>query len=321
MKKNKRIYKKYSRKNFLRNVFNYGLAKLRLSKLSVHPKYNGRSLDLEQSQEKIKEYILSGKPALIARFGSNEARCTAEAIGINLGVKNNFRERTSLLITRNAGVFPNTKEMLLRYGQISMQSAKAVDFLGEWDSFMQDYLIKEVCNKNMQVTCLRNLEPYYSSNPWTSALKGKKVLVIHPFKQSIEEQYKKRELLFENKNMLPEFELTVIKAVQTIAGEKDDRFSDWEQALNYMFEQVKKVEFDVAIIGCGAYGMPLGEKIKQMGKVAIHLGGATQILFGIKGARWEKHPIISKLFNQYWIRPDETEKPKSAGSIENSCYW
>ena len=55
--------------------------------------------------------------------------------------------------------------------------------------------------------------------------------------------------------------------------------------------------FDVAIIGCGAYGMPLAAMLKQAGKQAIHLGGATQLLFGIKGKRWEEIKTIPHLID------------------------
>ena len=83
------------------------------------------------------------------------------------------------------------------------------------------------------------------------------------------------------------------------------------------------MEFDVAIIGCGAYGYPLAAEIKRMGKVVIHLGGATQILFGIIGNRWEKdHPEFCRKFvNDAWVRPMDKEKIQNAGSVENACYW
>ena len=316
----KRIWKKYNRRNFCKSVINFGLAKIKLSNKAIISKYENE-LDLYATQEKIKEFILASKPALIARFGSNEARCTAEAIGIRLRAKKHFREKTSLLINRNAGVFPKTEEFLMRYGEISERSARNIDLLGEWSSYMQDYLVKNICKKDVLLTKLKNLEPYYSTNPWTSALKGKKVLVIHPFKETIESQYKKRKLLFKDEDFLPDFDLKVLKAVQTIANVKDARFNTWEEALNYMFEEACKIDFDVAIIGCGAYGMPLASMLKDAGKVAIHLGGATQILFGIKGNRWETHPVISKLFNEHWVRPNERETPSSASNIENSCYW
>ena len=318
--KDKFIWIFYRTRNFIRKVLNVLLKKLKIKHVIV-PKYDDmKVLGRDEAQELIKEIITAGKPALVARFGSNEAWCTADAVGIKLGVKRKFSKKLLYRMHNNAGVFPYGDKMALRFGEISIDAAKQVDLLGKWKSTMQDYLVRHVCRPDMQLTSLECLEPYYGSNPWSAALKGKKVLVIHPFKETIESQYKKRELLFEDPDMLPEFELTVLKAVQTIAGEPDERFKDWEEALNYMHEEAMKIDFDVAIIGCGAYGMSLAAKIKQSGKVAIHLGGATQLLFGIKGARWDNH-VLSKLYNENWVRPLETETPQAAQKVEGACYW
>lgn len=166
---------------------------------------------------------------------------------------------------------------------------------------------------------MKNLEPYYEEEiPWSRILKGKKVLVIHPFADTITAQYAKRERLWENNDILPEFTLITLKAVQTQCGEIDFRFPTWFDALNYM---EKKIDFDVALIGCGAYGLPLAAAVKEMGKQAIHLGGATQILFGIIGKRWEQSPFFKAFMNEYWVRPSEEEKPKHADRVEGGCYW
>ena len=79
--------------------------------------------------------------------------------------------------------------------------------------------------------------------------------------------------------------------------------------------------FDVALIGAGAYGLPLSAHVKRSGKVAIHLGGALQILFGIKGRRWEAMPQISRFFNEAWVRPGAGETPDGNAKIEGGCYW
>ena len=257
---------------------------------------------------------------MIARFGGTETMCTHEMIGIKLGVKKSFSNRTLKYLNNNSGVFPYGHKMAFRFGEISVEAGKEVDLLGKWPVNMYDYLVRYVCRPDVMLTSLDNLEPYYSNNPWSAALKGKKVTVVHPFKETIEAQYKKHDLLFDNPDMLPEFDLRVVKAVQTIAGETDDRFSDWEEALEYMYSEVMKDDFDIAIIGCGAYGMPLAAKIKKAGKIAIHLGGATQLLFGIKGTRWDNQPL-SKLYNEYWVRPATDEIPKAANKVENGCYW
>ena len=77
----------------------------------------------------------------------------------------------------------------------------------------------------------------------------------------------------------------------------------------------------IALIGCGCYDIPLSTYIKGLGKQSIIIGGGLQILFGIKGSRWDRHNIISKLYNDNWIRPSESEKPNNFKSIEGGCYW
>ena len=168
---------------------------------------------------------------------------------------------------------------------------------------------------------LEDLEPIFTKNPWTKALEGKKVLVVHPFVDSITSQYQRKEKLFDN-NVLPDFDLEVIPAVQSIAGQKTE-FKDWFQALDSMKEQIAKRDFDVCILGCGAYGFPLASFVKNMGKQSIHMGGVTQLLFGIKGKRWEQYIVYpySNLFNEYWVRPNQNETPQQSKVVEGGCYW
>ena len=77
----------------------------------------------------------------------------------------------------------------------------------------------------------------------------------------------------------------------------------------------------MAIIGAGAYGLPLAAHVKRLGKKAVHLGGATQILFGIRGKRWDEMPFFQKLYNEHWVRPLPSEVPKDYQRVEGGCYW
>lgn len=110
------------------------------------------------------------------------------------------------------------------------------------------------------------LDPYWSKEPWSRVLANKNILVIHPFAETIQSQYLKREYLFKNPNILPPFKtLTVIKAVQSLGGENNG-FKDWFEALEYMKGEIDKCEFDICLIGCGAYGFPLAAHVKRIGK-------------------------------------------------------
>jgi hypothetical protein len=84
-----------------------------------------------------------------------------------------------------------------------------------------------------------------------------------------------------------------------------------------MYEKTKEVDFDIAIVGCGAYGFPLASRLKEDGKIAIALGGLVQLLFGIKGRRWDN----SDLYNEHWVRPSARETPVRAGKTDGGAYW
>lgn len=291
------------------------------------------TIDDDNVSKHIKELLQSPNSLMIARFGSTEFACLVYIYVLNswffkrwilyvLGVIDNYKNDSKIessLISQLcnwSGFFPNNRSYLKDFYNLMMNDLEEVDVLGIW---LNEHIFKDKLNKK-QLVNLHTLEPYYDSNPWTEALKGKKILVIHPFSQTIEEQYLKREVLFNDQRILPKFELKTIKAIQTIADSKSN-FDNWFEALNYMKNQISNCDFEIAIIGCGAYGFPLAAHVKRMGKKAIHLGGATQVLFGIKGKRWESLPAVSKLFNESWVRPKEEERPKGAEIVEGGCYW
>jgi hypothetical protein len=228
----------------------------------------------------------------------------------------------------NAGFFPPTEEKISQFCDLILNDIKELDYLGSWipDEFFLKDLIDDVPK-----TLLPFLEPYWSNRPWARVLTGKKVLVVHPFAELIEKQYREnREKLFDNPDVLPQFELQTLKAVQSLGGE-DNGFRDWFEALQWMEDEIDKRDYDICLIGCGAYGFPLAAHVKRQGKKAVHLGGALQLLFGIRGKRWDdpnygiqefgKQNTYKGLFNQYWVYPGQQDKPECANNVENGCYW
>ena len=137
-------------------------------------------------------------------------------------------------------------------------------------------------------------------------------------------------MLFSNAKVLPKFDLITYKAVQSIGGSTE--FNDWFEALEKMEQDISKIDFDVCLLGCGAYGMPLAAFIKsKLQKTAIHIGGSLQLFFGIKGNRWENPEYgiratndigrYPKLFNEYWIRPYGGSQVKGSEKVDDNCYW
>lgn len=268
---------------------------------------------------------------MISKWGTIELDAVCALLYKELHIKNqaffsgkvSFDEKEKVRwLCKNAGFFPENVAAAKKFASLALQDAREIDILGSYIG--QEEYIKKYMKNAKRV----NLDGYYAPflwrNPWTKELKGKKVLVVHPFAETIQSQYQRREKLFENPDVLPEFaKLTVIKAVQSAAGNASETgFENWFQALKYMKDQMDQVDYEVAIIGCGAYGMSLAAHVKRRGKIAIHLAGWTQMLFGIYGKRWlEDQPEYSRFINGYWVRPQENERPKNAETVEGGCYW
>ena len=311
--------------DFIKSIYLAKHAGLEISKRVFKKKWGREKflrkklLSRQEANDLIYDRIQAGEPFMVARLGAMETNfikkinsdCTKPDMKIKESLDN---------LCNNAGFFPHDLEHGLQYVKVMREAMAEVDLSGVTNWIMEDYLLKTY-SKSDKFTWLGSIEPFSAERPWTRALEGKKVLVIHPFAATIEKQYARRELLFENEDILPKFELKTVKAVQTIAGTKDERFETWFDALEYMYQEAMKIDFDVAIIGCGAYGYPLAAKIKQAGKIAIHLGGVTQILFGIKGSRWEGIRSYRERMNEYWVKPDEDEKPQGSSKVEGGCYW
>lgn len=308
----------------------------------LHLNYKPKSFDMITEPDEVSNLIIGminkGGPFMIARYGSLELLAIRNYLSI-------IQKKRSLLkyavgrdyhwwwdeyvlnaMENNAGFFPANPDTMKQFGELMINSSSNIDVLGCWTP--DEYYMKPFFNKSVKYIKLLSLEPYWSSHPWTKALIGKKVLVVHPFADTILTQYKKRKRLFANEEVLPQFkDFRVIKAVQSMGGGAEG-FSNWFEALNHMKCQIVQEDFDICLIACGAYGLPLASYVKQIGKQAIHMGGALQILFGIKGRRWDVSYEEDGRFYDYiglqndsWTRPSEYERPHNYKNVEGGCYW
>ena len=308
---------------------------------------NKQPLVCERNPETVSNIIynqlVQDQPCMITRFGSTELYCLANYLGVKKGIWKSIipflfgkaepwwiMPQRIFDLKNYSGVFSvDNFEQVEKYCQLILADIPYIDVLGSWVN--KEIYLKNILSHSKKVF-LPNLEPYYASNPWTRALEGKKVLVVHPFVNQIKRQYEfNREKLFKNPMFLPQFELKILTSIQSLGGESNG-FPSWFDALDYMKSEIDKIDYEICIIGCGAYGFHLAAHVKRSGKKAIHMGGATQLLFGIKGNRWEDpmygvkewnlpYGFYTNMFNEYWIKPGEEGRPKNAESVEGACYW
>lgn len=263
----------------------------------------------------------SGEGCIIGRHGTVE-------LEVLLDNKNpDYFEPT---LERNAGIFPRTKDSLQewrdKYGAAVREAdAMAVGWYAPLADVEAGFL--QTVNPSATWLPLRSLEPYYSERPWTQALKGQRVAVVSAFADSMACQLQFKDDIWKGReDIIPECEWKFIRSYYSPSlaqgrAEWPKGIASWSDAVAHLEKQVVNSGAPIALLGCGGLAMPLALALKRRGIVAIVLGGAIQVLFGIKGRRWEKHPVISQFWNDDWIYPSPDETPRGAKTIEGGCYW
>lgn len=293
-------------------------------------------LPIENSRQEasniIAKFLRSGSPCMVGKIGTNDGEALLRYLDIHSN-STNLQKLWGLFSGKNgpfwwdnsirgmlcgtAGCFPPTETGLNDFCKRFMEDCRIMDVFGAW--VHGEKRLYELLCPTATVVELGALMPLFVKRPWMEALRGYKVLVIHPYVKTIQAQYSKRRKLFDNPDILPDFELQLYKPVISIGG-TNDYFGTWTQALNHMCAEIRTIDFDIALIGAGGYGIPIAADIKRSGRKAIHTGGATQIMFGIKGGRWDHQGKTNNLYNKHWIRPLADDIPPLMASIENGCF-
>ena len=295
-------------------------------------------MNIEQGAEFITEQIRFRKPFFVGKLGTSELdvlifytqyRQKPHPPAYPQSIKTN--------IVRNGGIFPGTEKAI---------DAWAVHMLTEvlpagagfaiWNPIVGN-IEKAIINTfapGAKQFPLRTLEPYYLNvleDRWTyNITKHSKVAVVSPFYKSIEHQWKKREAIWGDNSIWGPMPPTIIPVkagyspyLSTTIGlwSTDIIEGGWRAAVTDIVRQVKESGALFAIVGCCALSLPICYALKQQNIASVHTGGATQILFGIKGHRWLNHGTISEFFNEAWEFPFPEEIPTGAQEVEGACYW
>jgi hypothetical protein len=262
-----------------------------------------------------------GRPAAIGKIGSGEMAALRHywKLADPQGHCESWGWEAKNLY-RIAGVYPPEPAVFSRFCRVYAEALTHLDVLAVWFNFGENAARKRLA-PNATLIDLMALEPFYHERPWSRHLAGKRVLVVSPFTDTIVSQFPRRREIWRKKpDVLPDFDLLTLRSPQS-AFLTDPAYPDWFTALDAMCTQMDALRFDVAIVGAGAWSIPLVAHAKSRGAWAIHLGGGAQLLFGIKGGRWEKSPQVTTFYNDAWTRPSARETPAEFQKIEGGCYW
>lgn len=229
--------------------------------------------------------------------------------------------RPATRLSNNAGFFPIERKEFNRWHEIMSHAISESDFLCLWqtDPFLKIYEYRLISSlapdcRNIPMKSLgRSILPSIAPFRW---------LVVSPFVKTMKYQLPHLRQVHDFTGEASIDWMHIEKTCQFIrcpfqSHLEPTPYDSWEDGLDKLATEVASKEFDVALIGAGAWSLPLGGRIKQMGKCAIHMGGEMQLLFGIKGKRWEDRNI----YNESWIRPFAEDTPTDVNRVEDGCYW
>lgn len=322
---------------------NYGLkhflaSNLPVDKARIALKTRNKMVNVNVDDH-IKSIFSSGEAFAIGRLGGSEARylgalyqkrySKSYASIFRPFSRYNLRKRRSE-ISSGAGFYFKSLSDENRFLEIYLDCLAKVDVLGVWGTAFAwiEHLGASNSKFNIPVGATAPwIEKYpydqidfsRENSAWSQALNSQKILVISPFTKSILMQHLQIDKVFPGKNY-PKFTVEFITSPMTFNGE-NSRGLTWFENLDLMKRKMDTIDFDIALIGAGAYSFPLAIHAKNIGKVGVHTGGGLQLFFGLLGNRWKNSGYVLRFVNDFWKYPSLEETPPNSYSVEKSAYW
>ena len=79
--------------------------------------------------------------------------------------------------------------------------------------------------------------------------------------------------------------------------------------MEFLRDEVSEADFEIALLSCGSYAMPLGVHIQRvLGRKAVYVGGILQLYFGVLGRRYENPWFLDQINRENFIYPVERER-------------
>ncbi len=279
-------------------------------------------LSAEDVRQTISGALSRKEPFAAAKIGANELFLVMWCL------KYDIKEVRLQALRDHAGLFPHDLEFYRSYGELFMQGVKSLDLLGIWKGKGEPTIYEQLGLKSR----IANYQEMVGEFPaiavgaapcWLPELKGYRVMVVSSFADLINERANEADWNRYWAGRIPWIAPSAFKAVTFPYGFEKETQSAYRDSID-LLDQFKAAHqetlnnSDIVLLGCGAYAIPLVQWARENGKVAIHMGGEIQVVFGIKGGRWDQ---VEGLYNEHWVRPGGRLKPSTAKSVEDGCYW
>jgi len=193
----------------------------------------------------IRHHLKNKIPFAAGKIGGNEL----QILYMYLTGRNPWGYQFIKEVEDGAGLYPAIKSNTDWFAKKLLDELKNINLLPAWSKVIPDFeskIFSEYC-PSTYITKLQHLEPYFFNNPWTDYLEGKKVLVISPFSDSINNNYKVLEKIWKGK-IKPNFNLQVVNYPASLSINKNSEYKNSQEIYNKYIEVIRNTDFDVGIL-------------------------------------------------------------------------
>lgn len=227
---------------------------------------------------------------------------------------NNYINQVNPSMKNNAGIKLSNINSVNAYSDAYLDAFKNCELFCGWDiqgNYMphikesHEYIKNKYSSKKMVWSLALDIFHYIYSKPWTQSLKGKRILIVSSFIETISKQIPNRSKIYDGVDLFPDCTFVLIKPPVTDGDETSLEF-DKELENFYVRLDALKGTYDVALISAGGYGNLICNYIfKEHKKSSIYCGGVLQTYFGVFGSRYliERPDILRLYMNRLWVRP------------------
>ena len=284
----------------------------------------------QQSNTKIADLLRGPQPCAIGKIGTTELmglEYLYRYIQLPWPSTGSWR-RPARRLHDCSGLFPVRRDIYLRWADELREALHQMDILAQWQlphiylAAIEDRLLGLLAPQAYRAHRLF-IHPLHPPAPWLEDLAKLRWLVIHPFAKTIRAQLPHLGSLgFYPEASQPDLTQrakdTCILGCPQFSYMVPPQHPDWCAALAELKKEMECLDFDIALIGAGAWSLPLAAHAKSIGRKGIHLGGTTQLLFGIRGGRFDQWGFD---YHQGWVRPLPEETPANCRLMEEGAYW
>jgi hypothetical protein len=186
------------------------------------------------------------------------------------------------------GIQLTNRKSINNYSNQYLKAFEDCDMYGGWEPWGSEYnKIKKshdsirtlYTTKQILWARVFDIYNYIQSNPWTLALKGKRILIISLFADEMREKDNNRDKIY-GIDLFPECKIMYIKPPHTHGDMSSHVFTEELREFNRHLDAISG-NYDVALVSAKGYGNLICSHIYDTLHSAINIGDVLQMYFGI----------------------------------------